>query len=310
METKVLIRSHGRLKGISFVLFAAILWGVSGTVAQYLFQHKGYSPEWLVVVRLLISGVFFLLLSIVKGNRKIFEIWKSKEERSSLLLFSIVGMLGVQYTFFAAINVGNAATATLLQYLAPVMIVCYFAIKLKRSPSINELLAILLALLGAFLLVTKGNFQHLSISGWAVFWGISSAFALAFYTLQPINLLRKWGSIIVIGWGMFVGGLAFSFLSPPWKFQGELSFEALVAVLFIVLFGTLIPFYCYLESLKYISATETSLLASAEPLSAALLAVLWLRVPFGLVEWLGAACIIGTIIILSQADDGDVKRSK
>ena len=46
-----------RTKGIILVIIGSMLWGVSGTVAQYLFQKKGFSTEWLVVIRLLISGV-------------------------------------------------------------------------------------------------------------------------------------------------------------------------------------------------------------------------------------------------------------
>jgi drug/metabolite transporter (DMT)-like permease len=43
-----------RIKGIILVIIGSMLWGISGTVAQYLFQEKGFSPEWLVVIRLLI----------------------------------------------------------------------------------------------------------------------------------------------------------------------------------------------------------------------------------------------------------------
>jgi drug/metabolite transporter (DMT)-like permease len=158
---------------------------------------------------------------------------------------------------------------------------------------------VVLALLGTFLLVTQGNIQSLSISGWALFWGLTSAVALAFYTLQPHKLLQNWGSTVVIGWGMLIGGISFSFIHPPWSFQGYWSMSSFFAVAFIVIFGTLIAFYCYLESLKYISATETSLLACIEPLSAAILSVIWLRVSFGLEEWLGTLCILTTIMILS-----------
>ena len=42
-----------RLKGIILVLTAGILWGVCGTVAQYLFHYAGFTPEWMVVIRLL-----------------------------------------------------------------------------------------------------------------------------------------------------------------------------------------------------------------------------------------------------------------
>ncbi|WP_201780834.1 DMT family transporter [Aneurinibacillus tyrosinisolvens] len=299
MASESVMTVQSRAKGIVLVLIGATLWGISGTVAQYLFQKKDFSPEWLVSVRLLLSGFILLLFSFAKGDKQMWEVWKSNTYRWSLLLFGIIGMLGVQYTYFAAIKSGNAATATLLQYLGPVFITCYIAFRSKRLPTLYEFIAIILALAGTFFLVTNGDVQTLSISKWALFWGIASAVALAFYTLQPYKLLDRWGSTLIVGWGMLVGGIGFSFLYPPWNFRGQWSYPSILAVLFVVLFGTLIAFYCYLESLKYIQAAEASLLACAEPLSAAFLSVIWLHVPFGVIEWLGAACIIATIVILS-----------
>jgi len=305
MSSDKIALSYSRSRGIFLVLTAAVLWGVSGTVAQFLFQRSGFSPEWLVVIRLLISGIILLMLARLKEKKNIVDIWKNKKDMLSLLLFSILGMLAVQYTYFAAINSSNAATATILQYLAPVMITCYIAIRFKKIPTYKELLAVALALVGTFLLVTHGNINELSITGWALFWGLGSAFALAFYTLQPQNLLKKWGSTLVVGWGMLIGGISFSFINPPWEFQGHWSISSYFAVIFIVIFGTLIAFYCYLESLKYITASETSLLASVEPLSAAVLSVIWLKVEFGVVDWIGSLCIIFTIVILSIAKNKD-----
>ncbi|WML44435.1 EamA family transporter [Neobacillus sp. PS3-40] len=290
---------HSRSKGIILVLIAALFWGVSGTVAQYLFHQQGFSAEWLVDIRLLFSGVILLLFAYTVKKQNIWSIWKNKRDILALILFGIFGMLGVQYTYFIAILYGNAASATVLQYLAPVFITCFLCIQAKKFPAKYEIFAVLLALIGTFLLVTNGNIQTLSISKPAFFWGILSAFALAFYTLQPGGLLSKWGSLLIVGWGMLIGGIGFSFISPPWKFQGHWSVPSLFAVLFVVIFGTLIAFFCYLESTKYIRASETSLLACAEPLSAAFLAVVWLHVPFGLGEWIGTLCIILTIFLLS-----------
>ncbi|KZL92315.1 DMT family transporter [Clostridium magnum] len=290
-----------RVKGIMLVIIGSMLWGVSGTVAQYLFQKKGFSPEWLVVIRLLVSGITLLLYAFAKGNQDIWKVWKFKHSRLNLIFFSVIGMLGVQYTYFAAIKYGNAATATILQYLSPVIITCYLAIRTKKVPSLQEIVAIGLAMVGTFFIITKGNIHSISISKLALFWGISSAFAAAYYTLQPRTLLAKWGSTLVVGWGMLIGGLAFSFIHQPWNFTGEWSINSIFAVIFVVLFGTLIAFHCYLESLKYIQPTETSILSSVEPLSAAFLSVLWLHVPLGMLQWLGTVCIIVTVIILSFA---------
>ena len=290
---------NSRVKGILLVVIGTMLWGISGTVAQFLFQQKSFDPEWLVVIRLLISGFTLLLYDYLKNDKDIKNIWKKKNDRITLILFGIAGMLGVQYTYFAAIKHGNAATATILQYLSPVIITCYLIIRNKKLPNTTQLLAIFLALIGTFFIITRGNIHSLSLSKSALFWGIASAFCSAIYTLQPISLLKKYSSIAVVSWGMIIGGLAFSFIHSPFNFTGEVSIISIISVIFIVIFGTLIAFYCYLESLKYLLPTESSILGCIEPLSATILSVLWLNVSFGLPELIGTACIIFTVIILS-----------
>lgn len=290
-----------RLKGMFLVIIGATLWGISGTVAQYLFQKKGFTAEWLVVARMLASGIILTLYSFIKGNKNIIKIWTNKKDVFSLIIFSILGMLGVQYTYFASINYGNAATATILQYLSPVIITCYLAIKSKKFPHFQQLLAIILAMIGTFFIITKGDMNNLSISKLALFWGITSAFASALYTLQPISLLKKYDSTTVVGLGMLLGGISFSFIHNPLNFSGEISLDSIIAIAFVIIFGTLIAFYCYLESLKYIQPTEASILGSLEPLSAAFLSIIWLNVSFAPLQWIGTIFIISTVIILSYS---------
>jgi drug/metabolite transporter (DMT)-like permease len=280
------------------VLFAATLWGLSGTVAQRLFEEDGFRPGWLVTMRLLVSGALMLLMQMPRTN--IFQIWRTKQNGLQLILFGIFGMLAVQYTYFAAIGAGNAATATLLQYLEPVLITVYLALRLKTIPKLQEIIAVVLALLGTYFLVTDGSLQNLTISPIAVVWGLASAAALAFYTLYPENLLKKWGAATVVGWGMLIGGIGLSFLYPPWQTQGQhWSVTSTCFVVFVILFGTLLAFFLYLESLKYIKPTETSLLACAEPLTAAIVAIVWLHVPFGVYQTIGGLCIIATVMLLT-----------
>lgn len=288
-----------RIKGITFVITASMLWGISGTVAQFLFQIEGISPDWLVDIRLLASGLILLIYASIKGNRDLWKIWKSRHNCFSLIAFSIIGMLGVQYTYFATIKYGNAATATILQYLSPVIITCYLTIVSKKAPDLKEIIAVGLAMLGTFFIITNGNIHSIAVSSLTLFWGIISAFAAAFYTLQPRSLLSRWSSTIVAGWGMFIGGLAFSIYKQPWNFHGEFSAASVSSVVFIIFLGTIIAFNFYLESLKYINATEVSILSSVEPLSAAFLSVIWLHIPFSIADGFGTLCIISTIAILS-----------
>jgi drug/metabolite transporter (DMT)-like permease len=294
------VQVSNRIKGLMMVISGAAFWGLSGTAAQVLFQEKQITAEWLVVVRMMISGSALLLFAACK-RMAIFSIWTDIKSIVSLLLFGFVGMLGVQYTYFASIATGNAATATLLQYLAPVYIVLYVMVAQKHRPTKEVVFSILLALLGTFLLITNGSTKELKVPLISVVWGILSGVALAFYTLSSAQMLKKWHSTIVVGWGMVIGGGGMCFVFPPLPLPAvRWDVETWLLIFFVVVFGTLFAFLLFVESIRYLSPTESSLLSSVEPLSAVVASIAFLHVPFGLFQAIGAACIIVTVLLLSQ----------
>jgi drug/metabolite transporter (DMT)-like permease len=165
-------------------------------------------------------------------------------------------------------------------------------------------------MLGTFFLVTHGKLGALSISPLALFWGLASAVAAAFNSIQPAQLLRKYGASLVGGWGMLVGGVALSFIHAPWKVEGMWDARAIVFLAFILLFGTLAAFYLYIKALRLIGAQKSSLLTCAEPLSAAVLAVWWLGVSWSGMDWLGTACILITIVLLAREQSEESQAEK
>lgn len=293
------MKNNSFLKGALLSIAGAALWGISGTFGQYLFSQKSFTPDWLVTVRLLISGTFMLVLSYSKSKTKMFKIWTYKRDAIRLIVFSILGMMAVQYSYFVAIKHSNAATATILQYLGPIIIIIFVSVRHMKMPTIFEFISVICAITGTFFLVTHGNISSLAISNPALFWGITSAFALATYTLLPVSLLKKWDSSIIMGWSMLIGGIVLSFKTPPWTFHGIWDIESFLMLSFVIIFGTLIAFFAYLNSLKYIGATKTSLFACVEPLSAAFFSIVWLGVSFAPMDWVGFVFILLTIFLLS-----------
>ncbi|ESQ78248.1 DMT family transporter [Asticcacaulis sp. YBE204] len=286
-------------QGYGLAFLGALMWGVSGTAMQYLFETKGVSAEWMVTVRMLISGAALLAICAVRYPRAVWAIWRDQANLKRLFAFAMLGMISVQYTYFAAIRESNAATATVLQYTGPVMIAAWYAFREKRLPGPFEALSIALAVGGTFLLVTHGNPGGLSISPAALFWGLASAVAFAVYSIQPITLMRHYPAPVVLGWAMLIGGVAFSFIHAPWDMRGTWDAGTLGAASFAIIGGTLIAFLAYIQATKLIGARTASLMASAEPLSATVIAVLWLNVPFGVFDVIGTACIIATILLLT-----------
>lgn len=283
-------------------LTAAVFWGISGTLGQFLFQQRGVDVKWLITVRLLLSGVILLGYGYFSKYPGLWTIWKDRRSILGLAIFSVTGITAVQYTYFEAINHSNAATATVLQYLGPVLIAMFLSIRHKRLPSGLDVLAILLAVIGTYLLVTGGDFRQLNITRTAMVFGLASAVTLAIYTLQPISLMNKYGALPVLTWGMLIGGILFSFISTPWSVPGQWDLSAYLSIAFIIIFATALAFLLYLKAVQLIGAQKSSLLASAEPLAATLLAVLWLNVSFGWTDWVGSFCIVSTVFLLSKME--------
>ncbi|WP_318502878.1 EamA family transporter [Bacillus sp. T3] len=295
------MKTHNRKTGFILVITGAIFWGVGGTTAQKLFQQFGIEVNWLVTTRLLVAGMLLLMVQYFKKDRsQILGIWKKKKTALQLLTFGLLGMLAVQYTYMASIKHGNAAVATLLQYLAPVMIILYQFLRKQSLFTRQDFFTVSLALSGSFFLLTNGSFDDFSVSTPAIVWGLLSGLALAFYTLNAIPLLKQFDSLVVVGWAMILGGSALSFVHPIWRIEiTHLPLEALLYLIFIVLFGTMLAFWFYIESLQSLLPKETSLLGSLEPLAAVLTTVIWLKEPFGMYQWLGTICIIGMIFLLA-----------
>ena len=293
-------KSPARRRGIALALTGAVLWGGSGVAGQYILQDCAFATEWLVGVRMLISGALLLLIDLAAYRQDIFVVFRGRRDRLETIAFAIFGMLGVQYTYFAAIKFSNAATGTILQYLMPVVIVSWTALRTRRRPPFGELACVALAVLGTFLLVTHGSLTSLAISPPALFWGLLCAFAAAFYTVQPKHLICKYRPTLIVGWGMLVGGAAMAAATRPGLWSGCWTPLSSLAFLYLIAFGSVAAFTLYLGSTRYIQPGEAGVLASVEPLTAIVLSVALLGASFGVLDLLGSACILATVVLLAR----------
>ena len=289
------------LKGTLLTVVAGIAWGLSGTSGQYLMVH-GISALVLTNLRLLIAGGILMLLAYATAKDKMLAFLKDRKSLLSLLIFALIGLFLNQFAYLTAIQETNAGTATVLQYVCPVGILIYSCIKDKVAPTLGEIVSIILAIGGTFLIATHGQLDQLSITPSGLFWGLFSALTYALYIILPIALIKKWGSSLIIGVGMVIAG----FVALP--FTGVLqtaiptSLDFLLAFAGIILIGTVFAYTAFLKGTSLIGPVKSSLLASIEPISAVFFAFLIMNEQFYPIDFLGMAMILIAVTLISLKD--------
>ena len=176
-----------RLWGIFLAILGSSLWGISGPVSEALFD-EGIKVSWLISSKMIIAGVVLMTLAVWKDRAAIMSPWRNRRDAIQLILFVLFGMIGMQYIYFKAVAVANAATATILQYLSPVIVLVFLALRLREKPRRIDLFTIAMAMLGTMLVVTKGRLTHLAISPSAFFWGGDGRFSRSSVYLSLIHI--------------------------------------------------------------------------------------------------------------------------
>lgn len=291
-----------RLKGIMMIVSGALCWGATGPMMEWLLHTASITPSFMLSVRLIIAGSLLLLI-LQLGGKKVMAIWKLPTWRNQLLIFSIVGMLGLQFTFVKSIEVSNAIVATLLQFLAPIFIVVYVSVMHKKWPPKAQVIGIGGTLVGLFLLLTNGSFQTLMVSSTALVWGVALGFTYAFYTLYPARLMQEWGVLVVVSWGLLLSGIELGLIgriwsSDDWALLTDSTVIWMMAAL--VILGAA-AFVLFLSSLNYISPVETSVLSSVEPLAATVISVIWLGSSMYFWQYVGMLLMLIFVVYLSVA---------
>ncbi len=290
--------------GIILTLLGATLWGVSGTSVQFVGNFRNMNLEWLLTMRLITAGLLTVLYGWIRQGSAIFNVFRNWRDTLGLVIFGVFGMALCQYTYFRSIVIAGAGIATVLQYLAPSMIIIYLLVRYGKRPSTGEIISVILALAGTICLMGNNGFSFESFRSDVLFWGLLSAVGVAVYSVSPVRLLATYGTIPIVGFGMLLSGLVAAVLFQQPHSYATWDVWTVVGCFNVVFLGTIVSFNAYLEGVKRIGAVPGSILSSIEPISAAFFGWALLGNQFNWVGILGMAMIIATVIIIALEKRG------
>ena len=286
-------------KGTIYSLLSGLIWGICGILGEYFFSHYQVSSGWITSMRLLVAGSFVIVLSSIKLRSQLFEIWKNRNNYLPFLAYAILGIFSVQFFFYLCVEYSNATTATILQFISPVFILLYNRIIYKKKASKKAIFYVLTAMIGVFLMATKGDLSKLSITPLALLTGLLSALGVMFNVILPQRFAKKYGFVPTVGWGMIIAGLFSNFLYPVYKISFQVDAISICICLTIAFLGTAFAFFLSMKAVSLVSPLVVSVVSASEPLSSAILSVLFLGMVLDSFLVLAMILIIVPMVFLS-----------
>ncbi|MDQ3156329.1 MAG: EamA family transporter [Actinomycetota bacterium] len=286
--------------GYGLVIFGAVLFGVNGAVSRVA-MRAGISPESLTTLRITGATLVFALAAL---------IWRRSALRpptgSSLLLIAALGLVGVaslQLTYNIAINRLPLGIALLIEYLAPVLVVLW--VRFIRGEQVRNRMwsAVALSLVG---IATVGQvWMGLDFDTLGIIMGLAAAVSFASYFLLGEHNVGFDDPLRIILWAFAFATVVMNVIAPIWKAEtlsvdasllgnlDEFSLPLLLLVGWIILLGTVAPFFLQLIALQHIPATVVTVIATLEPVIAVVLGWAWFT------ESLNAVQVVGGVLVLA-----------
>jgi drug/metabolite transporter (DMT)-like permease len=277
------------------ILGAAALWGVSATAAKVLFT---FHLDTILVVQARVTVSFFILLFILAVMRR--EVLRA--EKRDLWKFALLGCIGVAGTNFAyyyTIKESTVATAILIQYTAPLLVMAYEVWKGHEQLSMMKAAAAVLSLAGCFLAVGGYDTGVLKLTPLALLSGIGSIVGFAFMTVFTRDVLRSQNVWTMTLYSIGFASIFWLLQNPPWAIASEIpGTEVILPLLFLAVFSLLIPHSLFFSGLRWVPPSRAIILSTIEPVVAITSAAIVLREYLQPLQVAGAVVVIGAIVLL------------
>lgn len=291
--------------GYLVTVVAALCWGASGVSAEYLMSRHGIELTLISFLRMSIGGVLTLAYVLLRScgvSARHRDLVRAPRNWRDLAIYAVFGLAACQITYMGVIRASNAGTGTILEYLGLILIVVWVCLTHGRWPRACEVIAIVLAVSGTFLLCTHGSLDSLVITPTALAWGAVAALTLATYTLLPARLIAAYGANVVVAYGLLIAGVCVGLVGRVWRFDITWTLDVVLAMFITVVLGTTVAFTAYLWGVGRIGPVRASLIGSLEPIAATAFSALVMGTSYTGVDIVGMALIVGAVVTISVVD--------
>ena len=276
------------------ILLAAALWGIIGIWNRTLLA-AGLSPTGIVLVRNF-GGMALLALVFAVRDCSVFRV-----KREHLKYFAGTGIVSVVLftcCYFTCQKLCSLAVASILLYTAPAFVVVLSAVLWKEPVTKKKLLALLLTLVGCACVcgVFSGG---LTVTAGGILLGLGAGFFYALYSIFGRYALAHYDSMTVTVWTFLFAGPASLVLLRPAELTAVFSQPKMWLIAAgLVVCSTVLPYILYTGGLSRVEPGKASIMASLEPVVAALAGVILFSEPMNGLTAAGILLVLAGVVIL------------
>lgn len=282
------------------VLSAGTLWGLMGLFVRTLQNNYGFGALEIVSMRLVVAAIAFIVLSLTKGNGYL------KIKICDLPMIFLMGFSGIMLmaiTYFLSMTYSSLAVAAILLYTAPIIVMIVSLFLFKEKLTTRKIIAVISAFSG-FVLVSGiiENDSRVTVAG--VVLGLLSGITYASYSIFGTYALKKNESLKVTTWAFIFAALSSLFFSDITDIVSKFSFykgniELFVLVITMGICTAFLPFLLYTKGLSRMQASKAIILASVEPLVAAVTGIIVYNEQLTLYSAVGMVLILASVVLTS-----------
>ena len=276
------------------IVGAASLWGSLGLFGRLAFQH-GATPLEVGSVRAGLAFIGVLPLALLRYR----AIRVRPADLPLMLGYGIVGVGFFYYIYLVAVDRLPLAVAAALLYTAPAFVLA-IVWSLRWEPvRPARLIPLAMVLAGAFLVT--GAFRTFAgggVDAVGAAAGIASGIAYAIYTALGKRIRARYDLLTTILFAYGVGAAVLAIVEPPWTVMIRRE-DARAILLLMGLGPTLLAAVLFYGGLRHIEASTAGMLATIEPVVAALLGLAWLGEAITWTIAAGTALIIGAALLIA-----------
>lgn len=272
------------------VLLGAVLWGTTGTTQTFL--QEGISSFAVACVRSGIGGGVLLILVLIMKKMN----WRTWPWKWNILAALAIALF--QCLFFSSIRFTGVAIGTVVTIgSSPVFSGLLEWAVWKVKPGRIWAIATSFAIIGcAMLFVNRGE---AIVDPFGIGLALCAGFMFALYTSVSKQLMERAETLPAVA---MTFSMCAVMLAPIALMDGVVwitDMGNLVPMLYMGIITTSIAYLLFLGGLRFINSSAAVTLSLAEPLTAALLGVLFLGEYLSFTSWGGVLLILGGIIVLT-----------